>query len=255
LTLQALLKNQVDRVYDSIIIDEAQDLEAVKLRVIAESTISDSNNLMILSDLNQRIFKLTSWKKDSGINIIGRTHYLSINYRTTKQISDYARNQFINSDMVTTHIREYKSIVNGEPPIVEGFRTDAEQKKYIVSTIRQRLEHCEPEHICVICPTAAACEQIKGILEYEGIASTHLKDDIIPEPGAGVCICSITGVKGLEFKIVIIYNYNGITRGPTDVQAIKEIKETYDKLQECAKYVASTRARDELIITYVIKEE
>ena len=124
LTLQALADNRINRIYDSIIIDEAQDLEAVKLRVIAESTMADTNNLMILSDLNQRIFKLTSWKKDSGINIVGRTYYLSINYRTTKQISDYARNQFICSDMVTAHIREYKSIVNGEPPIVEGFRTD-----------------------------------------------------------------------------------------------------------------------------------
>ena len=68
--LAALRSGKVDRIYDSIIIDEAQDLEAVKLRLISESTLSPVNNLLILSDLNQRIFKLTSWKKESGIDEI-----------------------------------------------------------------------------------------------------------------------------------------------------------------------------------------
>ena len=254
-TLAALRSGKVDRIYDSIIIDEAQDLEAVKLRLISESTLSPVNNLLILSDLNQRIFKLTSWKKESGINIVGRTHYLSINYRTTKQISDYARNQFIRSDMVTAHIREYKSIVNGEPPVVECFRKDSDQKKFVVSTISQRLNHTEPEHICVICPSNADCLKIQSVLEYEQIHSTILKDDLIPDPGSGVCICSISGVKGLEFKTVLIYNYNAINRGPSGERVAQEIRENYDKLSECAKYVAATRARDELIITYVSKEE
>ena len=255
LTLNALNNGKVDRVYDSIIIDEAQDLEAVKLRLLADSAISTTNNLLILSDLNQRIFKLTSWKKDSGVNIVGRTHYLSINYRTTKQISDYARNQFVSSDMVTAHIREYKSIVNGEPPVVESFQNDSDQKKFIVSEIRQRLSFCEPEYICVICPTLSDCQDIRSILGYERIHCTILKDDLIPESGAGICICPISGVKGLEFKIVFIYNYNAINRGPSGEKITKEIKENYDKLSECAKYVASTRARDELIITYISKEE
>ena len=254
-TLQALREEKVKRIYDSIIIDEAQDLEPIKLRLIAESTIASVNNLLILSDLNQRIFKLTSWKKDVGSSIVGRTFYLSINYRTTKQISDYARYQFVNSDMITAHIREYKSIVNGEPPTVECFSNMQSQMQYIVSVIQQRLEICEPEHICVICPTNEDCSKITGILELTGIKNVLLEKDIIPAPGLGVCVCSINGVKGLEFKIVIIFNYNRIRKGPAENMVGAEISKLYIKLSECAKYVAATRARDELIITYVDEEE
>lgn len=86
--------------YDSIIIDEAQDLESVKLKALCKLVRTKENNIFILSDINQRIFKLNTWKKDVDINVVGRTHYLSINYRTTKQINDYARHQFVNSEMI-----------------------------------------------------------------------------------------------------------------------------------------------------------
>ena len=254
-TLQALHEGKVERIYDSIIIDEAQDLEAVKLRLITESAIAQTNNILILSDLNQRIFKLTSWKKDVGSNIVGRTFYLSINYRTTKQISDYARLQFVSSEMVTTHIREYKSVINGEPPIVECFPTMQSQLQYIVSVIQKRIEICEPEHICVICPTNDDCNMIVGSLGIMGIKTLLLTGEAIPESGSGVCVCSINGVKGLEFKIVIIFNYNRINRGPSASMAGSEISSLYLKLSECAKYVAATRARDELIITFIEEEE
>lgn len=88
--------------YDSIIIDEAQDLEPVKLRALCRLVRTSRNNIMILSDVNQRIFRLNTWKNDVDINVIGRTHYLSVNYRTTKQISDYAKHQFVQSNMIVS---------------------------------------------------------------------------------------------------------------------------------------------------------
>lgn len=252
---KALEENKILRTYDSIIIDEAQDLEPVKLKVLSRSVISKANNVFILSDMNQRIFKLTSWKKESGISIVGRTHYLYINYRTTKQISDYARNQFVSSDMIKTHIREYKSIVNGVPPTVQGFKNDLDQKKYVASSIKNLSQECPPEQICVICPTRSECESISSVLAYEGIKNTILKDDLLPEGKNGISVCPINGVKGLEFRIVILYNYNNIEGRRVASNATVEIRNSYAKLAECAKYVATTRARDELIITYIEEGE
>lgn len=244
----------ITKKYDSVIIDEAQDLEAIKLRVLVESVKSDVNNAYILSDLNQRIFKLTSWKRDSGIRIVGRTHYLNVNYRTTKQISDYARYQFQSSEMMTDHIKDYKSIVNGDPPIVEAFSNDQDQKKYIVSAVKEQLEHCPEEQICVICPNAYDCAGVISVLQYEGIKAILLEKDSLPENGKGVCVCQIRGVKGLEFRTVIIYNYNNIEGNRLFASENTPASDTYKKLAECAKYVATTRARDELIITYIEKE-
>ena len=113
-----LISGQIIPKYDSIIVDEAQDLEPIKLKTLCKCVRTTENNVFILSDMNQRIFKLSTWKNDIDINVVGRTHHLSINYRTTKQIHDYARFQFINSEIINSHIKEYKSIVNGIEPLV-----------------------------------------------------------------------------------------------------------------------------------------
>lgn len=238
--------------YDSIIIDEAQDLEPIKIKALCRCVRTTANNIMILSDMNQRIFKLTTWKNDGGLNVVGRTHYLSINYRTTKQINDYARHQFISSEMVTAHIKEYKSIMNGVEPTVVGFKNASEQYRFLVSKTKEFTEKgYEANQICVVCPTKEDCNQIQSIFTFSDIKSTLLFDDISPFDNSGVCICPITGVKGLEFEVVIIYDYNNIGKGRLNDADSPEVIVNYTKLIECEKYVAATRARDELIITYM----
>lgn len=250
--LEGLENGQLQAEYDSIIIDEAQDLEPVKLKALCKCVKTTTNNVLILSDMNQRIFKLSTWKKDGGINIVGRTFYLSVNYRTTKQINDYARYQFVNSEMVTAHIKEYKSIINGADPTVVGFKTESDQYKFIVSKTSELLQSGYLAHqICIVCPTNDDCRQIQSILTYADINPTLLIDDVFPSENSGICICSIAGVKGLEFEVVILYNYNEIGKNRVKDTDSVAIKINYDKLIECEKYVAATRARDELIITYM----
>lgn len=252
LLLDSLDNGEILPQYDSIIIDEAQDLESVKLKALCRCVKTTTNNILILSDVNQRIFKLSTWKNDGGLNVVGRTHYLSINYRTTKQINDYARYQFINSEMITTHIREYKSIVNGVDPIVIKCKTQSEQYKFVVSKVDELVNKgYKPNQICVICPTKGDCNQIQSVLTFADVKSTLLFDDVAPSDVSGICICPITGVKGLEFEIVIIYNFNSIGKGRLKDSDSPAVKINYTKLIECEKYVAATRARDELIITYL----
>ena len=79
-----------------------------------------------------------------------------------------------------------------------------------------------------------------------------LNEDIYPNTNSNVCISTLSGVKGLEFDVVIIYNYNEINKYNVfgDSEDLN-----YNKLIECLKYVAATRARSELIVTYIIDEE
>ena len=207
---------------------------------------------MILSDMNQRIFKLTTWKKDIDINVVGRTYYLSINYRTTKQINDYARHQFIESEMIKPHIKEYVSIVHGDEPVVEGFETEMGQYKFVVNKVNSLIEGGRlPYQICIVCPTKEECNQLQSVFTYEDIKSVLLFGDTTPSLDGGVCICPIHGVKGLEFEIVIIYNYNNIGKQRFSNESSQAIVTNQTKLIECQKYVAATRARDELIVTYI----
>lgn len=247
---------KLDKLYDAIIIDEAQDLEPVKLEVLKQSTKGEINSLFILSDVNQRVFRLNSWKKDSNINIVGRTHYLTVNYRTTKQISDYARTQFVNSEMITAHIRDYKSIMNGELPIVQGFRDQKSEQKYIIEEIKKLVQVYPEEQICVVCPTRNDCTAFSSVFEFSDIKNLVLSGDILPQKGKGVNICTIRGVKGLEFRIIFLTDYTGIVKHCLDEAGqLDLVKENFLKMADCEKYVATTRARDLLYITYIEEED
>jgi mRNA-degrading endonuclease RelE of RelBE toxin-antitoxin system len=247
---QALVAKKIEPIFDSIIIDEAQDLSPIKLRLISMLTRQKENNLMILMDQNQKIYSLTSWRKDVNINVVGRTYHLTLNYRTTKQIREYADKQFVHSNIVTEHIKEYKSLFMGEEPMVQSFENTQSQYNFIVKKVKELINQGIKTHeIGIISPVNQA--YIAGILEYEGIKCLILKDDHYPKEDCGVCISSLHGAKGLEFRTVILANYseigNGINRqGEDDWYVFNQIKQV-----ECLKYVASTRAKEELIITFV----
>lgn len=244
--------------YDAIIIDEAQDLEALKLKALCRSikNTDNGNSLFILSDVNQRIFRLSTWKNEIGINIVGRTYYLSVNYRTTKQISDYARYQFANGNMINPHLREYKSTTIGKPPIIEGFENENQQFKYILDKVNRYIANgCPAYQIGIICPSKSQCKQVKSILEINNIQTNFLTGENIPEKDKGVSICTTSGVKGLEFSVVIVFEYKDIGQYRMSYLSKPEIKLNYEKLIECEKYVAVTRARDELTITYIEEDE
>lgn len=250
IVLNALENKVIPPLYDSIIVDEAQDLSPVKLRLLYLLTKRKKNNFMILSDQNQRIYTLNSWRHDVSIDIVGRTYYLSLNYRTTKQIREYADKQFYYSDMMKAHIRNYKSLFMGPEPVVENFANHKSQFNYIVDKLKAYIDKgYEPHEIAIISPNNHG--HIAGVLEYEGIPHVILEKDIFPKKGLGVNISTLHGCKGLEFRVVFLMNYSDI--GMDLFQNDYEEWYVNEQLKqlECLKYVASTRAREELYITYV----
>ncbi len=246
---QLLEQDKIEKKYDSIIIDEAQDLEAIKLKVICESVKNDRNGITILSDRNQRIFALNTWSNDAKINVVGRTFYLRVNYRTTKQINDYARCQFNEFDDDIAYNKDYISVTTGvEPQIIECADT-REQSHVIVDRVKQLLKEYKASEICVLAPKYDDLNSIKAVLEFEGIMATVLQDSAISEDDNHVNLCTTSGVKGLEFAVVIIMDFGNIGTQKSNYINSAEISVNYEKLVECEKYVSITRARDMVIIT------
>lgn len=247
---QAIVTKKIQPMFDSLIIDEAQDLSPVKLKLLSLLVRQKENNIMILSDQNQRIYNLTSWRKDVNINVVGRTYHLSLNYRTTKQIREYADKQFVHSNIVTDYIKDYKSLFLGSEPTLSTFDNMKFQYNFIVQKVKDLINlGIKPHEIGIISPVNQA--HIAGVLEYEGIKCKLLMEDIYPNENTGVCISTLHGSKGLEFNTVILANYSEIGReinqdDKEDWYTLNQIKQ-----MECLKYVASTRAREELIITFV----
>jgi len=77
---------QEHKPFSHIIVDEAQDLGVPELRMLAAIADQKPGTLFFAGDLGQRIFQEPfSWKA-LGIDIRGRSHTLTVNYRTSHQI-------------------------------------------------------------------------------------------------------------------------------------------------------------------------
>lgn len=250
--MKALLdEGQIQKKYDAIIIDEAQDLEGIRIQVLCESIKAGTGNICILSDENQRIFQMRSWKMGAGVEIKGRSHRLRINYRTTKQIHDYAREQFSEMELVDKVKREYISLIGGEAPEVKHFVSEAEENREIVKYAKKLLEEYQPYEICIVAGRKKKLKDIQAIFDYEDIPCINLTGNDAHMVKDKINLCTTKGVKGLEFAAVILANYNMIGTDMAIYQEDSQAKVNFEKMVECEKYVALTRARDKVIITYV----
>jgi len=76
--------------FDCIVVDEAQDISVAQLGFLAAIGGGRENGLFFAGDLGQRIFQQPfSWKA-LGVNILGRSSTMRINYRTSHQIRKQA---------------------------------------------------------------------------------------------------------------------------------------------------------------------
>lgn len=250
-----LLNGKVFPMYDSIIIDEAQDLEPAKLRLLNRCVKDEKNGLMILSDFNQRIYNLLTWKGDTDISIVGRTYHLAINYRTTKEISDYASMIYFKGREKNDYMKSYKSIVKGNEPIVKGFINEEKQWNAIIATVSdlvsQGIAH---NKICIVFPMTNTKDSFVKELDKKGIKYLFLQNDAIPSEADSdmLCLCLTKGIKGLEFQFVVLASSETVGKGLEGKYIVDEMaRNLYQKQVDCERYVAATRARDGLLVTYV----
>jgi len=77
--------------YAAVVVDEAQDFSVQALKLIrAIAGEEHGNDLFIVGDSHQRIYRNKVSLKQCGINVRGRSSILKINYRTTEETRHWA---------------------------------------------------------------------------------------------------------------------------------------------------------------------
>lgn len=146
--------------YSSIIVDEAQDLSINAFRLLrAIAGEQRRNDIFIVGDSHQRIYRNKVILSRCGINIRGRSSYLRINYRTTEEIRKYAFSMlksisFDDLDNDYDNGRTCQSLTHGIKPVIKNFNSAAEEMKYIVEEIK-RLQSIGTDlrSICIVART------------------------------------------------------------------------------------------------------
>ena len=254
-----LQKSNIRTRYKHIIVDEAQDLSDNAFRLIrALAGIEHENDIFIVGDAHQRIYKNRAVLSRCGINIRGRSSTLKINYRTTEEIRKYAFAllngiSFDDLDEDFDLGDKCQSLTHGMIPTIKSFKTAENELDYIVTEIKKLVDSGVPmNNICLVGRTHKVIEDYIANLTARGIRSYEIRQNKLDDHNYdGIRIATMHRVKGLEFRYVFVASVNNrivpLSSAIDHTDAVSE-RETLTA-EKCLLYVALTRAQKGAYIT------
>lgn len=234
--------------YAHVLVDEVQDFSLEALRLIrALSPVEEGgpDPLCLAGDGHQRIYRTKFPMSRAGIDIRGRSRRLKINYRTSEQIRKYAQAilQGVEIDDLDGNIVSINgdhSAFKGPDPRIVPCSSGDDEAKVVVEWVQELIDGGYATHEICVTPYKPT---IRSALVDAGIDTYRLKpreDD----PGSdvpGIRLGTIKRIKGLEFRAVAL--------ACADKDDPMNNLDKAEPLEKCERYVASTRARESLLVT------
>ena len=244
--------------YQHVIADEAQDFGPAEFRLLRALVAPGDNDLFLCGDAGQRIYQPRfSWKA-AGIEVRGRATRLTVNYRTTEQIRRFADTLLpaaLDEDGDgKPEPRASISLLKGPPPEVSGYATVNEEIAGVARRLRElTTSGFAPRDIAIFCRSETRLkERAEPALRQCGLVGHYLSDDA-PPTDAHVSLGSMHRAKGLEFKVVIVMGCDEdmLPRASVLNEMVDEAdRAVFIEQERQLLYVACTRARERLLVTY-----
>lgn len=250
--LTLLRKNGQSLGIRSIVVDETQDLSAAALALLREAIPQGQNDLFLVGDAHQRIYRHRATLSKVGIDIRGRGRRLRINYRTTDEIRKWAAARLANCtiddlDGQPDALVGYKSLTHGLVPDDGGVESRDAERKIIAETLaRLEAEGISERSTCIVVRTNEEATEYADWLVTIGKKALRLERDVHDDQNLpGVRVATMHRVKGLEFDAVIIAGYKGAERLAKDLSEDTDAGVYVDALtnERCLLHVAATRAK------------
>lgn len=240
-----------------MVVDEAQDISAAAFELIRAAVPQNENDLFLVGDAHQRIYRHKVVLSKVGINVRGRSRSLKVNYRTTDEIRQWAVAvlkgcEIDDLDGETDNLRGYHSLTHGDAP--EERTSSSTQED--VNSIQQILDDArdkgiEPRNICIVGRTQGDLKMTREALEGRQVECLMLDADTSDDDSRpGVRLATMHRVKGLEFDVVIIVGYEGPAKYAERIgrKADAGVLSDIESAERCLLHVAATRAKRQLVV-------
>jgi superfamily I DNA/RNA helicase len=257
IALQALGRGAGVR-YDAILLDEAQDFGTDALRFALGLLEPGRDDVVIVADAAQNIFRRKfSWKQ-AGIQAQGRSRILRINYRNTREILEFASRFLLASRILrpdevpdpedeNTIIPPESSMRNGPQPIVEVVGGVQREVEWTVARVQEWMRGDPgPRTVGVLYPGSfdsgvdrgkALCDGLRRA-KCEAFWLSDPRDrnsrDRLADVKSPVIVSTVHSAKGLEFPYVALC---GLWRDSIDGEDNRRVA-----------YVGMTRATEHLAV-------
>lgn len=241
----------------TIVVDEAQDISNAAFELIRVAVPSAENDLFIVGDAHQRIYRHKVILSRVGIEVRGRSHSLKVNYRTTDEIRHWACAQLEGCtvddlDGNIESLRGYRSLTHGDRPDIIESASLPEDSAHIQRIIKQLQDDgMEPRQICITARTNDDIDSIAKALEQSGISYLKLDNTTYDQSALlGVRLATMHRIKGLEFDVVILAAYKGAAIYAEHFSRDEDagVTEETEVAERCLLHVAATRAKRNLFL-------
>jgi superfamily I DNA/RNA helicase len=170
-------------VFDFAVVDEAQDISATHLRLLAALGGGRPNALFFAGDLGQRIFQQPFSWKGLGVDIRGRSRTLRVNYRTSHQIRTQADRLLgpvvTDVDGNSEERSDTVSVFNGPAPTIHALKNESEEIETIGTWIA---EHAKagvmPHEFGVFVRSEAELDRARAAAKEAGLAFKILDEHV-----------------------------------------------------------------------------
>lgn len=234
--------------YDAVLLDEYQDITSSELELVAALGARNPENIMVFGDPAQRIYASEQQGMASILDLRGRTFWLKTHYRNTEQIRLTAER------IVSHHPQESgrRSMLSGPEPQFKSYQSSNDEVIGLASVIEQWIHSgINPNDIGVLVRRNDQVEEIKTLL----YASHHIESQALKSrANSAIRLGTMHASKGLEFRAVALLGcgHDNLSNAYW-ISNLDDPQDQEDALmrERFLLYVAMTRARDELFISWV----
>ncbi|WP_406638714.1 UvrD-helicase domain-containing protein [Amycolatopsis sp. WGS_07] len=254
----AHLAKQADKPADHVLIDEGQDLSPSHWQLLRAVTREHPDDLFIAEDTHQRIYGTRVVLSRYGVAIVGRSQRLTLNYRTTAQNLHYAMNiieggQYLDlEDQAET--TGYRSARTGPEPTIIPVESLNAELQVIGDQVQAWVEAgTDSDTVAVLVQDRFHRDRVVTALTERGVGARAVDRDRPPE--GRVAVMTMHRAKGTEFSKVVIAADRPSPMELARLEALAPSERAdADLRRRSLRYVAATRARDELVVVNLQRE-
>lgn len=252
--------------YQAVLIDEGHDFQPEWFKLVTQMVDPATNSLLVLYDSAQNIYEKSGAKgkskakgaakvnvnapkfsfKSVGIQAVGRTTILKINYRNTRQILQMANlvaGEFLRPDAQDEDGAPLLQAVScgreGEPPLVVRLPNPREEAAKIAELLDSAHQQGHAwGDMAILCRRHAEMDECAAAMKARRLPhKVRSKSGDFDPLADTVKILTMHASKGLEFPVVALA---GVGQMPGEGEDVQEEARLF--------YVAATRATHRLVV-------
>lgn len=248
------------RWFDHVLVDEGQDLSPTQWQLVRALVAEGPNDVFIAEDVHQRIYGARLTLAQYGLRITGRSRRLTLNYRTTAQNLSYAMQLleggvFSDLEEAPEQVTGYRSARTGPEPRTLACATVTDELNQAAALIKSWVAEADQtgtprSTIAILVRDRFRRDLVASGLAERGVTVRGVDRDAASRTEPAVL--TMHRAKGTEFYKVLLFEVSAsaVPKGLSSFDYSEEEKADALLRERSLLYVASTRARDELVVSW-----